>query len=90
MEMWCHLQCLFFIKKITEIVSYVRDRPQGCIVYDDDYEGVFLKKIPTSFGISNETTFIVNEEDEYSFAASDILIKLTSPTVGADYVKAII
>ena len=54
--------------------------PQGCTAYDDYYyEGVFLKKIPTRLGISDETMFIVNEEDDYSFAASDILIKLPSP-----------
>ena len=59
MEMRCH-QCLFFVRKITEIILYVHCGPQGCIVYDDNYEGIFLKKVPASFGISNETTFIVN------------------------------
>ena len=50
---------------------------------DDDYEGVFLKKVPTRLGDNNEATFIVNEDDEYSFAASDILMKLPNPeTVG--------
>ena len=78
MEMWCQ-QCSFFLGKITEIILCVHGGPQGCIVYDDNYEGVFLKKVPTSFGISNETTFIVNEEDEYPFTAFDILIKLPSP-----------
>ena len=38
--------------------------------------------LPISSGISNKTTFIVNEEDEYSFAGSDILIKLPSPDCG--------
>ena len=66
MEMWCH-QCSFLLEKITEIILYVHGGPQGCTVCDDDYEGVFLKKVPTSFGINNETMIIVNEEDEYSF-----------------------
>ena len=79
--MWCH-QCLFFLGKITEIILCVHGGRQGCIVYDDDYEGVFLKKVPTSFGNSNETKFIVNEEDEYPLAASNILIKLPSPNFG--------
>ena len=48
----------------------------------NNYEGVFLKKVPTSFGISNKTIFIVNKEDEYSFATSDILIKLPFPDCG--------
>ena len=81
MEMWCH-QCSSFLVKITENILYVHGGPHGCIVYDDDYEGVFLKKAPTSFGISDETTFTVNEENEYPFAASDILIKLPSPDCG--------
>ena len=51
MEMWCHRQCLFFLGKITEIILYVHGGPRGCIVYDYDYEGVFLKKVPTNFGI---------------------------------------
>ena len=75
----CCLQCSFFLGKITEIILYVHGGPQGCVVYDDDYEGVFLKKVTTSFGISNERTFIVNEENKYHFAASQILIKLPSP-----------
>ena len=50
---------------------------------DDDYKGVSLKKVPTRLGDNNEATFIVNEDDEYSFAASDILMKLpNSLTVG--------
>ena len=81
MEMWCH-QCSFFLGKITEIIFYVHGEPQGCIVYDDDYEEVFFKKVLTSFGISNETTFIVDEEDEYSFPATDNLIKFPSPVCG--------
>ena len=78
MEMWCH-QCSFFLGKIIEIILYVHGGPQGCIVCDDDYERVFFKNVPTSFEISNETTLIANEEDEYYFAASDNLIKLPSP-----------
>ena len=62
---------------------FVDDGPQGCIVYDDDYyKKIFLKTVSTRLGISNETTFIVIVENEYSFDASDILIKLPSPDCG--------
>ena len=71
-----------FLEKITEIILYEHGGPQGCIVYDNDYEGIFLKKVPTIFGISNKTTFLVNEEDKYFFVASDILIKLLFPDCG--------
>ena len=46
---------------------------------DDDYEGVFLEKLPARLGDYNEVIFIVNEKDRYSFAASDILVKLPYP-----------
>ena len=54
---------------------------KGCIFYDDNYEEVFLKKVPTSFAISNET--------RYSFAASDILIKLPSLECGGSLSKSV-
>ena len=39
--MWCY-QCLFFLGKKRD--HFVHSGPQGCIVYDDDYEEVFLKR----------------------------------------------
>ena len=87
--MWCH-QCSFFLEKITGVILYVHGGPQGYIAYDENYEEVFLKKVnPTSLGISNETTFIVNKEDEYSFAASGILIELRSPDCGGSLRKSV-
>ena len=35
--------------------------------------------MPTRLGDNNEATFIVNKYDEYSFAASNILMKLPNP-----------
>ena len=45
---------------------FVHGGRQGWIVYAHNRERIFLKKGSTRFGINNETTFIVNEEDEYS------------------------
>ena len=44
--------------------------------------------MPARLGNNNEATFVVNEDDEYSFAASDILMKLPNPlTVGGSLRK---
>ena len=43
----------------------------------------FLKKVPIRLGDNNEANFVVNKDDEYCFAASDILMKLPNPlTIG--------
>ena len=81
----CQWKCganMFLFSRKNYCDHFVHGGPQSCIVYDDEYEGVFFKNVPIRLGISNETTFIINEENEYSFAASDILIKLPSPDFG--------
>ena len=40
--------------------------------------------------VMKQRSYVVNEKDEYPFAASDILIKLPSSDFGAHYVKALI
>ena len=46
---------------------------------DNDYEGVFWEKVPQKLEDHDSQTFIVNDEMVYSFAATDILVKLPYP-----------
>ena len=42
----------------------------------DEYEGVFLQKVP---GCLKDVTFVINEDDEATFLHNDIVFKLPPP-----------
>ena len=47
---------------------------------DNDYEGVFLEKVPQKLEDDDDNqTFVVNDETAYSFTGTDILLKLPYP-----------
>ena len=49
------------------------------VVYGLEYEGVFLRKVPTR--TSGRLTFVLNTKDIASFQTQDILAKLLIPKI---------
>lgn len=46
----------------------------------EEYEGVFLKRITSKFGIKNPV-FVIDPDDEAAFSRNDVITKLSLPRI---------
>ena len=70
----------YVVVNVTEKGRIVRYIARVDELDDDEYEGVFLQKVlGCGKKDSEEMSFIVNEKDEASFSANDVVCKLPRP-----------
>ena len=69
----------FVVVNVTGRGRLVRYIARVDSVDADEYEGVFLQKVPGCLKDSKDITFVINEDDEATFLHNDIVFKLPPP-----------